>query len=79
VTFRFFASAREAAGAPELVVPAGRVCDTLDLLRRTHSPRFVAVLAVSSLLCDGSRLDPDSGQDLPPGATVEVLPPFAGG
>ena len=48
-------------------------------LRTALGPRFAEVLAVSSLLCAGNRLDPASTTELPAGAVVDVLPPFAGG
>jgi molybdopterin converting factor small subunit len=41
--------------------------------------RLADVVAISSLVSDGRRLDPASGDQLPAGATVDVLPPFAGG
>ena len=40
---------------------------------------FGGVLASSSLLADGVRLDHTSTVPIPGGTTVDVLPPFAGG
>ena len=42
-------------------------------------PRFADVLAVSSLVADGIRLDHDSSTPIAGGTVVDVLPPFAGG
>lgn len=83
VTVRLWASARAAAGTPELgVVVPGPV--TVDRLReevaralpeRAQLPRVLAVCSV--LLGDRPVHDPE--QLVAPGATVEFLPPFAGG
>lgn len=75
VTVRLFAAARDAAGTPVLSVPPGPVGD--QLARLGLGQRFTQVLAVSTLLCDGRRLDP--GDEVAAGAVVDVLPPFAGG
>lgn len=77
VAVTFFGGAEEAAGAHE------RECswhatlgDLLDSLTSTTSA-LAPVLAVSSFLVNGSRADRST--PLEPGATVHVLPPFAGG
>jgi molybdopterin synthase sulfur carrier subunit len=74
VTIRYWASAREAAGASEEEVGA-------DTLAEVPDTRLRDVLARSSFLVDG---DPAKRPDHPAirlddGAVVEVLPPFAGG
>lgn len=79
VTIRLFAAARAAAGAAEVEVPAGPVAEVLRELADGRPPRFAEVLAVSSLVSSGVRLDPSSTAVLVPGAVVDVLPPFAGG
>lgn len=71
VTVRLFAAARDAAGTPQLEVPPGPL-HLPDL-----GPRFAAVLQMSTLLCDGGRLD--VGDEVSDGDVVDVLPPFAGG
>ena len=77
VTVRYWAGARAAAGVETETVPgAATVGELVDVLAAAR-PALGPVLAVASLLVDGragSGLDP-----IPPGALVEVLPPFAGG
>ncbi len=75
---RYFAGAAEAAGREEQVLDGER---TLGSLRSTmaaeHGPEFAAVLERCAVLVDGAR-----GADellIPDTATVDVLPPFAGG
>lgn len=88
---RYFAGARAAAGVAEEVVPApvtapaGRPATagpSLDQLTRDlaerHGPRLARVLRVASFLVDGVVWH-DRRAPLPVGATVDVLPPFAGG
>jgi molybdopterin converting factor small subunit len=79
VTFRLYASAREAAGTSTLHVAPGRTVDVLAALAAGRSPRFASVLAVSSLMSDGYRLDRTAATPLDAGTVVDVLPPFAGG
>ncbi|HET8640567.1 MAG TPA: MoaD/ThiS family protein, partial [Pseudonocardiaceae bacterium] len=43
-----------------------------------HGERMARVLAAASFLVDGVACH-DRGAPLPAGATVDVLPPFAGG
>lgn len=77
VAVRLFAGAAEAAGVEETTASA----TTEDALRTELALRFGEgfgpVLAKCSLMADGELLEP--GEALPPGATVDVLPPFAGG
>ena len=81
---RYWAAAKAAAGAPEERYP--RVADLaalLDAIRERHGrdSRLTDVLQRCSYLVDevspGRR--PPSEVLVPPGATVDVLPPFAGG
>ena len=71
VTVRLFAAAREAAGTDRLEVPTG------PLQLPELGPAFDKVVAICTLLCDGQRVHP--GDEIPDGAVVDVLPPFAGG
>ena len=83
---RFWASARAAAGVPEVTVPVPDVIglDALvDLVLAALRDRagLPSVLEVCSVLV-GDR--PAGGAEraavqVTPGATVEFLPPFAGG
>ncbi len=79
VTFRLYAAARAAAGTQQASAPPGPTATVLADLAAALPPRFADVLAASSLMSDGTRLDPTSADVLPAGTTVEVLPPFAGG
>ncbi|WP_298459874.1 MoaD/ThiS family protein [uncultured Cellulomonas sp.] len=81
VTVRYFAAAAEAAGvASETLDDAA--ARTAGELRATmvaaHGPELGRVLGRCSLLAAGSRLV-DDASPVPPGVTVDVLPPFAGG
>ncbi|QKE82724.1 MoaD/ThiS family protein [Arthrobacter sp. NEB 688] len=77
VTVRYWAGARAAAGVDGESVPAPPTVGGLIAALAQARPGLAAVLPVCSVLVDGLAA---SGDDpLPPGATVEVLPPFAGG
>jgi len=79
VTIRYFAGARAAAGLPEETAPAGVSLDELAAeLTARHGERLSTVLKVASFLVDGVAWH-DQRAPLPSGATVDVLPPFAGG
>ncbi|MFZ5871479.1 MAG: MoaD/ThiS family protein [Actinomycetota bacterium] len=80
VSVRYFAGAAAAAGADEekVELPAGAtVADLVTHLAGTH-PRLAPVLDVASLLLDEVTVR-DRTVVVPDGATVDVLPPFAGG
>lgn len=79
VTFRMFASARAAAGAAEVHVRPGATTDVVASLAADLPPRFADVLAVSSLVADGRRLDQSCSAPISAGTIIDVLPPFAGG
>lgn len=79
VTVRFFAGARGAAGCAEDTVPAGlTLAELADELSARHGDRLRRVLTVASFLVDGLTWH-DRRTPVPAGATVDVLPPFAGG
>jgi sulfur-carrier protein len=86
VEVRYWAAAREAAGVEceaveGEVLGAGSLAEVLSAVRLRHDERFGRILGSSSLLVDGvavGHLDPGA-VTLDDGATVEVLPPFAGG
>jgi molybdopterin converting factor small subunit len=79
LTVRFFAGARAAAGRAEDAVPAGLTLDELaGELTGRYGDQLGKVLAVASFLVDGLTWH-DRRAPLPAGATVDVLPPFAGG
>jgi sulfur-carrier protein len=79
VTFRMFAASRAAAGAAEVHVAPGRTDEVVAALAGGLPAQFGAVLAVSSLVTDGTRLDRSSPAPIAGGTIVDVLPPFAGG
>ena len=77
VLVRYFASAAEAAGRDEELLPAvGTVGQLRALLVRQYGDAMARVLASGSFLVDGvvSREDCRAV-----GTRVDVLPPFAGG
>ena len=75
---RFFAAARAAAGTPTEEQPATTVADLLDCLTGRHGDALARVLARSSVLVNGVVCH-DHAEPLAAGATVDILPPFAGG
>lgn len=79
VTVRYWAAAREAAGVDSERLDVAAEATVGDLLAAavTSRPALERVAAVATFLVDGRS----AGRDvvLPPDATVEVLPPFAGG
>lgn len=77
LSVRLYAAARDAAGTAECQVAAGDLDGAAAELAARYGPRFAEVLAASSLLLDGRRIEPPA--DLPDGSVLEVLPPFAGG
>lgn len=81
VTVRFWAAARAAAGVTEESYPAGTLASITTEAAVRHGDRLAAVLALSSFLVDGDPVGSRShvGLQVPAGAVVEVLPPFAGG
>jgi molybdopterin converting factor small subunit len=74
-----FAAARAASGSAEVPVAPGPICEVVAGLAAGLPARFADVLAVSSLVADGHRLDPTSPAPIRGGTVVDVLPPFAGG
>src|SRR5262245_2265932 len=77
VTVRYWAGARAAAGVDEdALAGCATVGDALGEATRLR-PALRRVVAVSTILLDGRVAQSD--HPLPPGAVVEVLPPFAGG
>jgi molybdopterin converting factor small subunit len=82
LTVRYFAGARAAAGGlrTEAVdaVEAGSVDELATILTERHGERLAVVLKAASYLVDGLACH-DRQAKLPITATVDVLPPFAGG
>jgi molybdopterin synthase sulfur carrier subunit len=81
VTIRYFAAARAAAGAETepIAVPGGAtVDDVVAAVRARHGTELARVLDRCSFLLDEVAVR-DRATVVPTGATVDVLPPFAGG
>ena len=76
-TIRYWAGARAAAGTAEEPFSGSTVQEVLDQAAARHGERLARVLSVASFLVDGVRVGADTV--LADGATIEVLPPFAGG
>lgn len=88
VTMRYWAAAKDAAGAAEDTVVAATLADALAAglaAARERSAdredRLKAVMARSSFLVNGAPAGtrPPETLALAAGAEIEVLPPFAGG
>ena len=76
---RFYAAARDAAGAREAEVDATTSAELVTELATRFGAPMERVLKVASLLVDGRTVSPGEEVSLPVGAAVDVLPPFAGG
>ena len=85
VTVRYWAGAKAAAGTSEDVIEVGGGTTLAEVLRRVlelhPGDRMARTVAVCSVLVGEQPVrsqDPGS-VTVPPGAVVELLPPFAGG
>ena len=76
VTIRYWASARAAAGCDSERFVGHHVGDVLEAAAAAHTGLGV-VLRVCTVLLDGRQVT--ASEPLSEGATIEVLPPFAGG
>jgi molybdopterin synthase sulfur carrier subunit len=86
VTVRYWASARAAAGVPQDLIPLPgpiSLAALIDLAvgRHDESDGLRKVLHVCSVLVDDRPVRSSDPADVlvEPGASVEFLPPFAGG
>jgi sulfur-carrier protein len=87
VTLRYWAAAKQAAGAAEETVAAGTLAEVLAVARGrdreggAQDPALRAILARSSFLIDGVPVGTRAPEAivLSDAAVIEVLPPFAGG
>ena len=81
VTIRYFAAARAAAGAetePLELREGATVDDALAAIRERHGAELARVLDRCSFLLDEVAVR-DRSAIVPAGATLDILPPFAGG
>lgn len=75
---RLFAGAAEAVGREAVAVEATTVAEVLATLTALGGLATADVLSRCAIVVAGTRADsPDT--PVPPGALVDVLPPFAGG
>ena len=77
-TMRFFAAARAAVGHDETTVDAGTLDAALRSVTATDPNRWTALQERCSYLVDGVTTR-DRSTSLDGVATVDVMPPFAGG
>ncbi|MET7459250.1 MoaD/ThiS family protein [Nonomuraea sp. NPDC005501] len=77
---RYWAAAKEAAGVAEEPFEAATLGELMTNITRDRA-ELARVVSRSSFLVDGSPVGkrPHDAVVLGEGATVEVLPPFAGG
>lgn len=82
VSVRYFAGAQAAAGTAEesvtLPAPASLSALTAELTQR-HGEGLARVLTAASFIVDEVATPRDQDRELADGASVDVLPPFAGG
>jgi sulfur-carrier protein len=80
IVVRYFAAARDAAGSEseQLTVQPGATVGALVDELSSRNSELARVLTRCSFLCDGIAVR-DKAQQLRAGATIDVLPPFAGG
>ncbi|MER7002978.1 MoaD/ThiS family protein [Dactylosporangium sp. NPDC000555] len=74
---RYFAGARAASGLPEEKVEAATLAELVAVITADR-PRLASTLTACSFLVEGTSWR-DREAALPATATVDVLPPFAGG
>ncbi|MEV0196585.1 MoaD/ThiS family protein [Nonomuraea sp. NPDC050691] len=77
---RYWAAAREAAGVAEESFEAATLAELMTKITRNRA-ELARVVSRSSFLVDGSPVGKRAHDTvvLAEGATVEILPPFAGG
>lgn len=84
VTLRYWAAARAAAGTDSDTLDVSGPVPLADLVARAksaHDDRFARVLSCCSMMVGDRPVTTDDPASVlvHPGATVEFLPPFAGG
>ncbi|HIW46149.1 MAG TPA: MoaD/ThiS family protein [Candidatus Yaniella excrementigallinarum] len=75
ITVRLFAAAADVVGAKQLELAADTIQDVVSQL--SDSKTTTQVISRCSFLVNGATAQPDT--PISDGATVDVLPPFAGG
>ena len=83
ITIRYWAAAKDAAGTAEEVMEAATLAEALAVAvaARPGDDRLRQVMARASFLVNALPVRRDAHEEtlLEDGATIEVLPPFAGG
>lgn len=75
ITVRLFAAAADVVGTKQLKLQAETVADVIAQL--SDAQTTTRVISRCSFLVNGAKASPETG--LEDNATVDVLPPFAGG
>lgn len=75
ITVRLFAAAADVIGSKQLKIQAETVSDVIAQL--SDAQTTTQVISRCSFLVNGAKAAPETVLD--DGATVDVLPPFAGG
>ena len=76
-TVRLFAAAAEAAGVDEIAAQAQTLAELESELDARFGAEFAGIRRQCSVMIDGVRTQGDAA--ISAGATVDLLPPFAGG
>ncbi|MDR1806383.1 MAG: MoaD/ThiS family protein [Propionibacteriaceae bacterium] len=79
LAIRYFGAAKQAAGAAVDTAAAAPLAAVAAELAARRGQALAAVLGYATFLVDGHRAERDNPAVLPPGTTVDILPPFAGG
>ena len=77
-TVRYFAAAAEAMGVDAEPVSGASVAQVMAALERRHGSHVRDVWSRCTVLVDGQRATDEQAQ-VSADATIDVLPPFAGG
>jgi len=78
VNVRLFAGAAAAANCKETTAEASNITDLREALSQAFGEQLTHVMSATSFLVNGT-VTTDQGAALPESATVDILPPFAGG
>jgi molybdopterin synthase sulfur carrier subunit len=76
---RFYAAARDAAGVGDASIPATSTVVLVETLTKKYGEPMERILRIASLLVDGQQVGANVDRELSDDATVDILPPFAGG
>ncbi len=77
VTVKFFAGAREAAGASNMVVEANSVQEAIDAVIALRGDAMARMIAISKIWLNGEPAE--HGALVSPEDEIAVLPPVSGG